>query len=104
MELGRGLGMGCRSASGDREDKGRHICKTYTGTNCNFETGLNFNSTTNGLTFAVNGTGTRWERCLFLGQGLTSVTMIYLCLDTNDRFASCANNCLGVEASDIVAG
>ena len=75
MELGPGFRQGCRPASGDQEDMDRLDCKAFTGANCDFQTGVVFNITTNGLEFTINGTGTPFDRCLFLGQGLNTVLM-----------------------------
>lgn len=104
MQLGEGLSTGCRPASGDIEDRDKKECKAFNGENCDFNSDFVFNFTSNGIEFAYNGTGIGWTRCLFLGQGFTQIEMSYVCQTTSKELSTCANNCLGVEASDIVAG
>ena len=108
MELGKGLATGCRSASGNLSDRNKTVCQAFNGDMCNFNSGVVFNNTVDGISFVVDATATGipFDRCLFLGQGLSRIEMTYVCLTSGNgtMLSTCSNNCLGVEASDIVAG
>ena len=106
MELGKGFATGCRSATGDLSDVNRTSCRAFNGNMCKFDSGFVFNITVTGVVPSIDpaATGISFDRCIFLGQGETRVEMTYVCLTSDFTLSTCANNCLGVEASDIVAG
>ena len=109
MQLGPGLSTGCRPASGDREDRDKTVCRAFNGEMCDFNSGLDIFYNTN-----INSTGIPWDRCIeasdlkFISlkkaQGWAYVGTLYECPTKNGVLSPCPNNCLGVEASDIVAG
>ena len=107
MELGNGLATGCRPASGDISDRNKTSCRAFNGDMCKFIGNPVFNNTIGDIMYDVvdeSASGISFDRCLFMGQGLTRVQMTYVCLTSNYSLSTCANNCLGVEASDIIAG
>lgn len=81
MELGKGFASGCRSASGDLSDRNKSSCWAINSDMCNFG-GVVFNNTVDGISFVVDATATGilFDRCLFVGQGLTQIEMTYVCL------------------------
>ena len=105
MKLGKGFASGCRSASGDFSDRNKTSCRAFNGDICNFDSGVVCNNTVDGISFVVDATATGipFDRCLFVGQGLTQIEMTYVCLTSGNMLSTCSNNCLGVEASDIIA-
>ena len=108
MELGPGLAGGCRAESGDVKDLNKTECKGLNGLSCQFNLGLAFNGTGDGVD---GGIGYSIDQC-FLIPGddhfLSHVCFTsYIDTVTGEevgQLTSCPNNCVGVDASDIIAG
>ena len=121
LQLGKGYHTGCRSKSGERLDVDKSDCVAANGKKCRFNTGIAFNvdkknqQKSTGLFSIEKNSGVPFNQCILNGQNRIGIHMTYWCLafdenidqidlDSPDIFSTCANNCPGVRAADIVAG
>lgn len=118
MKLGKGYATGCSDASGDRKDINNKQCLAENGKQCIFDTGLTFSVNTSSISLGFDKTGIEFNQCVLGGQGSIESQINYLCItrpvtpaeldnptcNCEQIFSTCANNCPGVRASDIIAG
>ena len=89
-------GLSSRAGSGDINDKDKTDCPTSSGTKCDFSGNINpsGNNSIDGVVY---------DQCkIYAQEGYSYI--INVCKDERGELASCANNCLGVQANDIIAG
>ena len=89
-------GLSSRAGTGDINDKDKTDCPTSSGTKCDFSGNINpsGNNSIDGVVY---------DQCkIYAQEGYSYI--INVCKDERGELASCANNCLGVRANDIIAG
>lgn len=118
MKLAEGYATGCRDSSGDKKDINNMQCVAANGKKCLFDTGLTLTVDTNSVSLGFNKSGIEYNQCVLGSQGFIESQINYLCVtrpvaqaeldgtvcNCEQIFSTCANNCPGVRASDIVAG
>ena len=97
-------GPECGVSLGSREDENLEVCTTFDGEPCDFQSGFMLQNYLPGrpdlYDHFPNLTFSRCQAATV--EGFTQ--MVFVCPVSSSRLAVCPNNCVGVEASNIIAG